>query len=139
MSFNKFYTEELLLTEDGKELLNPLKNSLEKLFSSKEISSMSESEKRIFCDSVANLVGTFLSNVRQTHKNENPFFLMSDDQFKEYLQNKYGPNYILKSLTKEEFDRVPVLSEVEIKASLEKDYSISHHQIKTKTILFPCK
>lgn len=47
------------------------------------------------------------------------FSEMSDEEFEEYLKEKYGPKWILISLTDEEYDRVSVDVE-KIKEALRK-------------------
>lgn len=47
------------------------------------------------------------------------FFQMTDDEFINYLKEKYGANWLLVSLTVEEFRRFPTISKEEMEEALE--------------------
>jgi len=47
---------------------------------------------------------------------------MTDDQFYDFLKEKYGEQWMLVSLTQEEFDRLPRLSAEEIEDLLKQGH-----------------
>lgn len=110
MLFKDFYTDELVLTEEGKKFLQPLQDSLINIFHTKEVKNMSESEVQILSDSIANIVREHISNQRQISKVTNQDIqLMSDEEFESYLQHKYDNFCFLNSLTTEEFNRAMLI------------------------------
>ena len=59
----------------------------------------------------------------------NHFEQMTDEQFYLYLKDKYGPRWQFASLTKEEYERVPPLTEEQIKKALEEG-AIAHKAVE---------
>lgn len=79
----------------------------------------SENELRLIGSLIQKRVGDIVSNAIQTKNKVNPFKSLSDEQFRDYLKGKYGDRYSFVSLTPDEYDRVPRISEEKIRAALE--------------------
>src|SRR5690606_36085487 len=119
-NFNKYFKENGFLTSEGENLLNPVEKAIKSVFSQEDVKSFSESQLRILGSALAKLVGDTVSDHQQAKREvKAKFAAMTNDQFEAYLKAKYGDRWMLVSLTEEEFERLPRLSNEEIKAALE--------------------
>ena len=104
------FTENGNLNENGKKVTAPLASALEHIFASYEVKDMSIDEMRSFGASLAKIVKDEVSNRIQGKLDvKTKFGHMTDDQFNAYLRVKYGKEFALKTLTPEEFDRLPLI------------------------------
>lgn len=118
---NKLYKENGLLSEGGEVVTHPVKMAVYKLLNQDEqVKQMGESELRVLGGCLQKIVGDLISE-RIQFKNEvaKKLAAMKDEEFENYLKEKYGDRWILVSLTEEELDRVPRLSEEQIQNALE--------------------
>lgn len=107
---NKLYKENGLLSSHGENVTYGLSQALSKLLSDPHISEMSEHELRTFGGALQKIVGDAISNKIQAKKDlSSRFAAMSDEQFEGFLKVKYGPRWILVSMTPEELDRAMLL------------------------------
>ena len=103
------------ITEDGRKLLEPLSNALESILYTPAMRELSDVDLKLFESVLFSKISEAVSK-KMTHKKTNTFDYMSDEQFSIYLKNKYGEGRsCLKSLTKEEFDRLPPIPDERIK------------------------
>jgi hypothetical protein len=113
----KFINERNELTLEGKEVLKKFIKPLVNLVS-KDMNEMSDTELCVFDSLMSKLVGDTISielQKRWDKKSESELYKLSDEEFIEYLQNKYGNNYFLVSLTDEEYDRCEPISQKKVK------------------------
>lgn len=104
---NKLIKDTGFLNEAGEKFIFKFKSHLEYLFRCPEIKEMTENELRTFGAVIVGIVNNSITKHICIHnavmKELNS---MTDDQFTSYLKDKYGKDYMLVSLTKEEFERV---------------------------------
>lgn len=95
---------------DEKQLLGEFKYALEKIMASDEVYEMSQTEVRNLGATLSKVVGdTICEQIAIRLKARNKFFKMTDQEFENYLKDKYGPNWAFMSCTPEEYERVPTL------------------------------
>ncbi len=100
---SKWFKENGFLDDEGKKALAGLKEALEGVLASPEGKSLSESELQTLQANVANMVGTAFSNALQTRSEEAEMLNhMTDEQFDSFLQEKYGNQWMLTVLTRQE-------------------------------------
>lgn len=113
MNYKELISETGFLTSEGKELAN------QKVFQgAKELFDMMETENelRIMAGILSKHIGDLVANkIAKKSIQQNPFFNMSDEGFELFLKAKYGENYPLMSLTKEELDRCPALDDEKVR------------------------
>ena len=113
MNYKDLINESGFLTPRGKELIEQevLPNA-EKFLDMME----TEVELRIMSGILAKHIGDMVATkVVELANKQKPFFNMSDEDFETYLKSKYGEEYILVSLTKEELERCPQLDEEKLR------------------------
>jgi hypothetical protein len=111
-SFEKLFKENTFLTEEGKEFLEPFQKALDAVFASPEGRELTISQIRILGSTLAHMVGDKVSNTIQERSDlTSKFNSMNDDEFKAYMEAKYGPRWIFISVTMEELERCTKLSE----------------------------
>jgi hypothetical protein len=117
----KMYKENGYLSEHGEVVTHPVKMALYKLLNQDEqVKQMDESELRVLGSALQKIVGDQISDRIQFKKEvARKLAEMKDEQFYDYLKEKYGDNWMLVSLTGEELARCPRLSKEEIEKSLE--------------------
>lgn len=117
---NKYFKDNAQLTDEGKQVLKPLSEALEQIFGTQTVKDMSVQEIETLASNMAKMVADFVFD-KKIVKNEivKKFNEMTDEQFEAYLKAKYGPQYMLVGLTKEELDRVPPLSKEDLKKAME--------------------
>lgn len=105
---DELFTGNGFLTEKGNSFISDFRYSLHQIMQSDEVSEMTESELRTLESNLHKLVGDAISKyiariIQFTHE----LNAMTDKQFYTFLKNKYGKNWMLQSLVKEERDRLP--------------------------------
>ena len=115
---NKLYKENGFLSEYGK-------GNFEK-YLDKEVKMLlktgdSENEINLIGSLIMKRIGDLIFDQIQSKKKiDNKFKYMNDKEFELYLASKYGPQWLLKSLTTEEYERCPPISQEKIKEIMEK-------------------
>lgn len=113
----KLFNENGFLSEYGAESFKQLDDEINVLLNSAN----DETELRLIGTLIQKRVGDAISNKAQAKKEiAAKFASMTDEQFEGYLKAKYGKNWLLVSLTPEEFARVPRLTKEDIENALEK-------------------
>lgn len=116
----KLFTGNGHLTEEGRNAFQTVQSTLEGVLTT-VCKDMSESELLTVQAALAKMVGDTMSWHMQAKRDlKNKFAAMSDEQFEGYLGAKYGEKWRFISLTKEEFERVPRLTQEQVKESLSK-------------------
>ena len=109
-----------LLTEEGRNTFQTLQSVLDGVVSD-VCRDMTESEMQTVQAALAKMVGDTMSNAMQAKRNlKSKLAAMSDEQFEGFLKAKYGEKWRFISLTKEEYERVPRLTQEEVRESLSK-------------------
>lgn len=116
---NKFFKDNAYLSEEGKQMLKPLVEALEKIFGTQDVKDMDVLEMNTLGSNMAKIVGDFVfETIRAKNDLTRKFNEMSDEQFEAYLKVKYGDMHALVSLTKEELARVPRLTKEQLEKAL---------------------
>ena len=110
-----------VITPEGKRLMIDLLYGLDQVMTSDEVSAMSEGELRVLGTYLAKVMAEAISaKISKKLQLQSSFDAMSDEEFEAYLKEKYGSVWNLVTLTKEEYQRVPVLSQEKIEELLRK-------------------
>jgi|SRR5208282_1769720 len=114
---SKLFTEACFLSDEGKKIFKEVLNdSISMLLNQ----ATSESELRIIGSLIQQRVGEMTTTAVVDRKQKlETLQKLSDEEFKIYLEEKYGKDYLFKTLTPEEFDRCPVISQEKIREALE--------------------
>lgn len=105
-------------TED-EDILLPVAQSVEKLFSTAPVKEMTVSQLRAFGLYTIRVIADMFAEKVQARENLiSRFENMTDDQFEAYLKAKYGEDWMFKSLAPDEFGRV-MSSEGKFKEDIE--------------------
>lgn len=105
------FTETCGLNDEGKLVAAPLCKALKDIFETNEVKDMSSSEIRAFGATLSKIVGDTISNKLQEKLDKNiEVFKMTDGQFIDHLKSKYGPHYMLRTVTEEEYNRLAFIS-----------------------------
>lgn len=116
----RFFKETGFLTTEGESLLLGIQGALESLFDTEEVQDLSETEVRLLGSNIMNMVADRVSRRMAFKKQiDNQFSAMSDQEFDTYLEDKYGPRWMLMTLSEEEIARCPLLSKEKIKEAIE--------------------
>jgi hypothetical protein len=109
------FKENGFLSEYGKEMVAPIQNRLENLLTSIEVRYLSETELRALGGVISKLVGDTIADFI-AHKAEvdRKLSSMTDDEFENYMKNKYGERWMFKSASSEELKRCKLLAEAKI-------------------------
>ncbi len=100
---SKWFKENGFLDDEGKKALAGLKEALEGVLASPEGKSLSDNELQTLQANVANMVGNIFSNAIQARSEEAEMLNhMTDEQFDSFLQEKYGNQWMLTVLTRQE-------------------------------------
>lgn len=95
------------LTDLGKEVFGKFASQVEEFITNSSFKYMTSSEIQAIGVLMSSIVGNSISNHMQIkYEFSEKFNKMSDEEFEAYLLNKYGPNYMLTSLTSEEYERI---------------------------------
>jgi len=106
---DKLFAGNRLLTAEGDRLLSDFRYGLIQVMSSDEVSDMSDNELQTLQSSLNKLVGDAISNrMARNMQFANELNAMTDEQFYVHLKDKYGDNWALNSLEKEERARLPL-------------------------------
>lgn len=117
---SKYFIENGSLSEAGLHLVSGIKNKLEEIITSDEIRYMSEAELRMIETHLHKLLGDTISNKLAARQQlQAKYQAMSDDEFYSYLKEKYGAMWRWLSLTPEELERVPPLTNEQIEKAIE--------------------
>ena len=115
-----YFKESGFLSKEGESLLTNFKSSIEMLFDTDEVQELTEAEIRILGSNLLNMVSDKVSRYLAFKKRRaTQFDELTDQQFEDYLKEKYGDLWILMSLTEDELARCPVLTKAEIKKAIE--------------------
>ena len=117
---NEFFKETGFLSDEGEQLLLEFKTEIEVLFDNDEVSDMTVAELRMLGANMANMVADRVSKrIAFKEQLSGKFAAMSDEEFEEYLKEKYGSVWQFISLPPEELARGLVISQEKIKEILE--------------------
>jgi hypothetical protein len=118
----KIITESGQLNLDGNVLTIEFKDCLDKIMRQPEVLEMTTNELQILGSCLAKMVGETITNkIAAKAERVNQFIAMSDQEFEDYLQKKYGNNWAFTTLTEEEYQRVPTISAEDIRKCLEEN------------------
>ena len=107
---NKYFTGNGFLSEDGKRLVEDFNFGLAGTFLQDAVKNMSETELRTLGANLNKIISDLISNTILAKNNlRKELESMTDDQFVAYMKAKYGKNWMLLSITDEEFNRVKML------------------------------
>jgi hypothetical protein len=121
MKFKDLINETGFLTEAGKKEVEDFKLSIFGFINAINFNNLSESQLSIIGSVLSKELGDTISLlIQEKLDDENSFSKMDDQEFKQYLETKYGSNWILRSLTPAELNRVPLPSEQERAEVMEK-------------------
>lgn len=116
----KLFTGNGHLTEEGRNSFQTVQSALDGVLST-VCRDMSESELLTVQAALAKMVGDTMSwHIQAKRDLRNKFAAMTDEQFEGFLKAKYGEKWRFISLTKEEYERVPRLTQEEVRESLSK-------------------
>lgn len=118
---NGYFKETGVFTNDGESLTLEFKTAIDVLFDTEEVQDLTVSEIRLLGTNMMAMVADRVAR-RIAHKQQvaNKLEAMSDKEFEEYLEEKYGSVWRFISLPVDELNRVPVPSQEEIKKLLKK-------------------
>jgi hypothetical protein len=106
---SKLFTGNGFLTKEGERFTSDFRYGLSQIMSSDEVADMSLGELQTLQSNLAKMVGDAISKrISHNLQLESQMNAMTDEQFYAHLQEKYGDNWILHSLEKEERARLPV-------------------------------
>jgi hypothetical protein len=104
----KFFDEKGGLTDWARRMMLDLTSGLDQLMTSDEVTDMTESELRLLGSHLAGMMADIVSKkIARKLQRAKAFSELTDEQFEEYLQEKYGTVWRLVPLTREEYDRCP--------------------------------
>lgn len=108
------------LTEEGKKAFASVQSQLNETLNN-VCRDMSESEMLMVQATLAKMVGDTMSwHIQAKRDLHNKFAAMSDEQFEGFLRAKYGEKWRCFSLTKEELDRCPRMTQEQVREALSK-------------------
>lgn len=120
MIMKKLMKEDGTFTDFGKAETSHLKEAINMVLHHADTNEMNIGELRTLGSLIAKMVGDAVSERLQKKKEAvNKLQAMSDEEFTSYLQNKYGDGWRLKTLTSEEHERCPAISDAVLQAALE--------------------
>jgi len=104
----KFFDEKGGLTDWAQRMMLDLHSGLDQLMTSDEVTDMTESELRLLGSHLSHIMGEIVSKkIARKLQRAKVFSELTDEQFEEYLQEKYGTVWRFVSLTEEEYERCP--------------------------------
>ena len=107
-----------LLTPEGKEAFGDIQYAIDRVLTI-VCRDMSECELLTVQATLAKMVGDTMSWHMQAKRDlRNKFAAMTDEQFEGFLRAKYGEKWRFFSLTKEELDRCPRLTQEQVEDAL---------------------
>jgi len=108
-------------TEEGNRAVSKFRTALEGLMDSTEVKSMSQAELRVLGSLLAKEAGDAISlRIEEKIRSTSRFEKMTDEEFEDYLLEKYGSNWQLTPMSPEELDKIPVISYEKIHELLKK-------------------
>jgi len=108
-------------TEEGNRAVSKFRTALESLMDSTEVKSMSQAELRVLGSLLAKEAGDAISlRIEEKIRSTSRFEKMTDEEFEDYLLEKYGSNWQLTPMSPEELDKIPVISYEKIHELLKK-------------------
>ncbi len=100
---SKWFKENGFLSDEGKSALAEFSEALNGVLRSPEGQDLTDSELLALQANMAKIVGDLISNTLQARSEETKMLNhITDEQFESYLQEKYGDNWMLVGLTKQE-------------------------------------
>ncbi len=130
---NKFFKDNGFLSEEGEQLTGDFRSALTKLFARRDdVHKMSVSELQSLGANLAKMVGDAVSKQIQVldDKARNKAALarkladMTDEQFYAFMTAKYGDRWQLVSITDEELERCPRMSEEQMQKVMDEALAI---------------
>jgi len=119
----KFFDEKGGLTTRAKQIMLDLTYGLEQLISSDSVTEMTENELRMLSSHLLGMIADAVSKkISCKLQQKNAFDHMSDEEFENYLKEKYGTIWRFVSLTEAEYQRVPSLTEEQINRAIQEGY-----------------
>lgn len=125
---SKMFRDNGFLSEEGKQVLQPLHDGLMEVISSKDVRDMSVAELRTLGANLAKAVGDVISEqIYARSQVSKRFESMTDEQFEAYLRAKHGDRWMFVTLTPAELERCPKLQQQEIENILKKSAETLPH------------
>jgi hypothetical protein len=110
---SRWIKETGFLNEDGEKAVQGFRNALRSLLSQPEAQAMDERELRTLSCVLHNIVGGEMSNeIREEKQISGPLDGMTDEQFDNYLEAKYGAEWMTKALQPDEIRRAMACTSV---------------------------
>lgn len=99
--------------------INEYKELVDKIINHPDITYMSSDELDMYSEKILRILFSKIK-AKMTEKQNLEIMLdkMSNEEFEQYLKDKYGPHWMLVTLLPEELDRCPVITDEEIKEAL---------------------
>lgn len=112
IKFNKLFSKGLL-TSEGEQFVSDFRYGLTQIMESDEVREMSSEELNTLQYNLTLLVSNAINKMADHNKQfVNELNAMTDKEFYAHLEEKYGSNWILYSLEKEERERLPDLQKL---------------------------
>lgn len=104
----KLFLENGLLSPEGEKLASGVRCAITDMMESDDLKDLSEAELRALQSNLAKMVGdAFGKYIARNIQFINRLNAMTNEEFYSHLKDKYGDNWILHSLEKEERARLP--------------------------------
>jgi len=106
-------------TKETDHFLEQFTTLIEKILKHPDIIQMSFEDLELYSEKLLKILFTKV-RARMSEKQDLAMMLdkMTNEEFYQYMQEKYGPKWILKTILPEELDRCPIISEEEIEELL---------------------
>ncbi len=106
-------------TKETDHFLEQFTTLIEKILKHPDIIQMSFEDLELYSEKLLKILFTKV-RARMSEKQDLAVMLdkMTNEEFYQYMQEKYGPKWILKTILPEELDRCPIISEEEIEELL---------------------
>lgn len=130
---SKLFSEAGFLSDEGKRVFKEVLNGKISMLLKQ---ATNETELRIIGSLIQHRVGEMTTSAIVDRKDKMAILQkMSDEEFKVYLEEKYGKEYALKStLTTEELERCPTISQDHIRELLEEGALVRQHPSRSGII-----
>ena len=129
---NSIFTGNGFLSKEGEQFVSDFRYGISQIMESDEVRDMSEQELRVLLSNMQRMVGdAIFERISRAMQLTNELNALTDEQFYAQLQEKYGDNWLLQGLEKEELARLPH-GDLQRLANEHKDIcvSIRQHMLK---------
>jgi hypothetical protein len=106
---NKLFDNHSNLTPDGKRVFVEFDTALHNIMHCDQVNDMTESELLLLGTHMHKIIGEAITKkISQKKQLQHRLAAMTDQQFQDYLKDKYGEMWFITSLEPEECERVPL-------------------------------